>query len=63
MALDADPDATARRACLHCGRRAPAGKWRCPDCQSRHDAQRDGMLDAIRAARAEASRERWGDTG
>ena len=60
MPLDA-PAADDPRVCLHCGARTPPGKWRCGECQSRHGAARDGMLETIRANRAEASRERHGD--
>jgi hypothetical protein len=44
------------RKCLHCGRPTPEKKWRCVECQAKHDAKSDGMLEAIRAARREESR-------
>lgn len=44
------------RVCLHCRKPTPPGKWRCADCQPIHGADRDGMIDTIRAARREQSR-------
>jgi RNA polymerase subunit RPABC4/transcription elongation factor Spt4 len=51
------------RVCLHCGRPTPERKWRCTECQSSHDAKKDGMRAVIAAhRRAESYRVHMSDT-